>query len=82
LPFKCNLQRYITEDKVKIIVQGLENMSTGGARYTLNQVDPQLESAWFQTLNLTCDFLGSLVSGFPGYLISWLQNLGFVNLKP
>jgi hypothetical protein len=47
--------------------QGVARAARGGRRpaavvglYKLNSVDPELESAWFQPLNLKCDILLSI----------------------
>ena len=43
----------------------------GGCTAVVNSIDPQLESAWFQTLNLKCDILVSyfnfLTKGLPTF---------------
>jgi hypothetical protein len=55
LPFKCNLQRYS-----EVGARAAELTTTGTSVVGLYNFDPELESAWFQPLNLKCDLLVSI----------------------
>jgi hypothetical protein len=53
-----NLYRYTVEAVAAVTATDGEHLRAVGL-YKLNSVDPQLESAWFQPLNLKCDLLVS-----------------------
>jgi hypothetical protein len=50
-----NLYRYVAYTYVMLLLGCMVGL------YNLNPVDPQLESAWFQPLNLKCDILVSKI---------------------